>query len=152
MHLRSVSPKLVNYMFGKTSSTLKQAATRVIFRQCFLEHSSSLTKILPVDSLHYRYTEEDLGQQDVYDEYINFVLNKTVLKTLVHRLNLPMDSLLNFEIELLLHRMAAFFGSLKVLPPERTFSYDSEADSISSGNSDDSSISSGEGDSDLEYW
>ena len=85
---------------------------------------------------------------DVYDEYINFVLNRTVLRALVVRLNLPQDSLLNFEVELLLHQIASKFSSFKIMQPERFYS-----DSDDSAVSDDSESSSlEEGDSDLEYW
>ncbi|VDI25504.1 Hypothetical predicted protein [Mytilus galloprovincialis] len=151
LHLRSVCDKLVNYMFGRTSSTLQQTATRVIFKQCFLGKTCSLTQLMPADTLKQRFSDADLSNLDVYDEYINFVLNKTVLRALVDKLNLPHDSILSFEIELLLHQMASRFGACKVLPPENMFNGESDS-SISSDDSNNSSFSPDEGDSDLEYW
>lgn len=150
-HLRSICDKLVNYMFGRTSSTLKQTAARTIFKQCFLDKTCSLSQIMPADTLKQRFSDADLGNIDVYDEYINFVLNKTVLRALVDKLNLPHDSILNFEIELLLHQMASRFSTYKVLPPENMFNGESDS-SFNSTDSDNSSFSGDEGDSDLEYW
>ncbi|CAG2257658.1 unnamed protein product [Mytilus edulis] len=151
IQLESVCDKLVNYMFGRTSSTLQQTATRVIFKQCFLGKTCSLTQLMPADTLKQRFSDADLSNLDVYDEYINFVLNKTVLRALVDKLNLPHDSILSFEIELLLHQMASRFGACKVLPPENMFNGESDS-SISSDDSNNSSFSPDEGDSDLEYW
>ncbi|CAG2212213.1 unnamed protein product [Mytilus edulis] len=147
LHLRSVCDKLVNYMFGRTSSTLQQTATRVIFKQCFLGKTCSLTQLMPADTLKQRFSDADLSNLDVYDEYINFVLNKTVLRALVDKLNLPHDSILSFEIELLLHQMASRFGACKVLPPENMFNGESDS-SISSDDSNNFSFSPDEGDSD----
>lgn len=142
--------KLLHMMFGKTTASLKQLAARTIFTQCFLEGSNALGKILPVNTIKDRFSGADLQQIDVYDEYISLVLNKTVLKALVTRLGLPQDSIVNFEIELLLHQMASRFSSYKLLPPENVFSGESD-DSLSLTDSD-VSASADEGDSDLEYW
>ena len=148
VHLKSVSHKLVNMMFGRTTSSLRQLATRSIFHHCFLRGGCCLTKLMPSDTLKQRFSNADLTQMDVYDEYINFVLNRTVLRALVVRLNLPQDSLLNFEVELLLHQIASKFSSFKIMQPESFYS-----DSDDSAVSDDSESSSlEEGDSDLEYW
>ncbi|XP_060076255.1 uncharacterized protein LOC132555891 [Ylistrum balloti] len=145
--LKSVSHKLVNSMFGRTTATLQQLAARKIFHSCFLEGSSSLGKLMPAETLKNRYSNADLKHWDVYDEYVTLGLNQAVLRALVIRLNLPQDSELNFKIELLLHRMASKFSTYKVLQPETIFGGDDTDNS-----NDSNSESQDEGDSDLEYW
>ncbi|XP_062568077.1 uncharacterized protein LOC134230326 [Saccostrea cucullata] len=149
-HLKIVSDKLVRMMCGRTTAGLRQLATRTIFKQVFLQSTKSLGKLLPSTSLKSCLKNADLHQMDVYDEYINLVLNRTVLQALVVRLGLPGDSLVNFEVELLLHQMASRFSGFKVVPPESPYSGESGESSVS----DDSDLSSSqdEGDSDLEYW
>ncbi|KAK3096831.1 hypothetical protein FSP39_003783 [Pinctada imbricata] len=135
-------------MFGKTTASLRQLAARSIFHHCFLKGSCCLAKLMPSDTLKMRFSNADLSQMDVYDEYINFVLNKTVLRALVVRLNLPQDSLVNFEVELLLHQLSSKFSSFKIIQPESFYS--NSDDSAVSEDSQSSSLE--EGDSDLEYW
>lgn len=149
-HLKPMCHQLVNLMFGRTSATLQQLAARRIFKQCFLDGCCSLGKLMPVDSLKNRYSNADLKHADTYEEYVMLGLNQTVLKALVVRLGLPQDSLVHFEVELLLHQISSRFSSYKLLPPENMFGTDSSDSSL---NSDDSIASSSEGgDSDLEYW
>jgi len=136
-------------MFGRTTATLQQLAARKIFQHCFLDGSCTLGKIMPADTLKHRYSNADLKEVDVYDEYVTLGLNQAVLKALVVRLNLPQDSLVNLEVELLLHQMASKFSTFKVIRPENMFGSESES---SSPHSEDSDNSQDEGDSDLEYW
>lgn len=149
-HLKVVSHKLVRMMGGRSTAGLRQLATRTIFKQVFLQSTNSLGKLLPSTSLKFCLKNADLRQMDVYDEYINLVLNRTVLQALVVRLGLPSDSMVNFEVELLLHQMASRFSGFKILPPENLYSGESGESSVTEDS--DLSTSQDEGDSDLEYW
>lgn len=149
-HLKVVSHKLVRMMSGRSTAGLRQLATRTIFKQVFLQSTNSLGKLLPSTSLKFCLQNADLRQMDVYDEYINLVLNRTVLQALVVRLGLHGDSLVNFEVELLLHQMASRFSGFKILPPENLYSGESGESSVTEDS--DLSTSQDEGDSDLEYW
>ncbi|KAK3580495.1 hypothetical protein CHS0354_001094 [Potamilus streckersoni] len=147
-HLRTVSSQLIHMMFGQTSS-LCQLTARTLFNHCFIKQRKCIHKLLPIKALHEKLNNDEYKPQDSYEEYINLILNKTMLQVLISQLSLPQDSLLNFEVELLLHRMANLFSTFKVTPPENMFS--GEDYSIDS-NESDSAISPEEGDSDLEYW
>ena len=149
-HLKVVSDKLVKMMCGRSTAGLRQLATRTIFQQVFLQSTKSLGKLLPSSSLQSCLKNADLRQMDVYDEYINLVLNRTVLQALIVRLGLPSDSLINFEVELLLYQMASRFSGFKILPPESMYNEDSGESSLSEDS--ELSTSQDEGDSDLEYW
>nr|XP_022289585.1 uncharacterized protein LOC111101404 [Crassostrea virginica]XP_022289586.1 uncharacterized protein LOC111101404 [Crassostrea virginica]XP_022290650.1 uncharacterized protein LOC111102275 [Crassostrea virginica]XP_022290652.1 uncharacterized protein LOC111102275 [Crassostrea virginica] len=149
-HLKVVSDKLVRMMCGRSTAGLRQLATRTIFQQVFLQSTKSLGKLLPSSSLQSCLKNADLRQMDVYDEYINLVLNRTVLQALIVRLGLPSDSLINFEVELLLYQMASRFSGFKILPPESMYNEDSGESSLSEDS--ELSTSQDEGDSDLEYW
>lgn len=142
-HLSNISSNLVHLMFGQTSAGLKQLAARALFHNCFIKHRTSISKLLPVNVI-----DHDLH---IYDDYIGFVLNRTVLQTLVKRLALPRDFLMNFEVELLLHRIAHKMSRMKAMPPENIFC---ESDGSLSDVSDSESTGYSEegGDSDLEYW
>ncbi|KAL5009734.1 hypothetical protein ScPMuIL_012039 [Solemya velum] len=147
-HLQHYASQLISSMFGQTSATLRQLSARKLFQHCFINHTECLSKLLPIDTLIKKFTNEDLKFSDTYDEYINLILNRTVLRTLVSNLSLPHDSLLNFEVELLLYQMASLFSSFKFTRPENVFIGNTDTESSDS----DDSPSVGEGDSDLEYW
>lgn len=145
-HLQSISNKLICMMFGQTSASLMQLATRSVFHHCFIKNRTCISNLLPSDSLKQKLVEDNY--HDTYEDYINFILNRTVLQTLVARLSLPKASLLNFEIELFHHRLANKLSHLKAMPPENIF-----CDSDGSIDLSDSDATQSEGgDSDLEYW
>ena len=145
-HLQSISNRLLPMMFGQTSSSLMQLATRSVFHHCFVQNRTCIYKLLPSEGLKQKLIED--SYHDTNEEYINLILNKTVLQTLVATLSLPKSSLLNFEVELLLHRLAYKLSSLKAMPPENIF-----CDSDGSVDLSDSDTTQSEGgDSDLEYW
>ena len=145
-HLQSISNQLVCMMFGQTSASLMQLAARSVFHHCFIRSRTCISKLLPSDSLKQKLIEEN--SHDTYEEYINFILNRTVLQTLVSRLSLPKASVMNFEIELFQHRLASKLSTLKAMPPENIF-----CDSDGSLEFTDSDTTQTEGgDSDLEYW
>ena len=145
-HLQSISNQLVQMMFGQTSASLMQLATRSVFHHCFVKNRTCVFKLLPSEGLKQKLIEDN--DLDTYEEYINFILNETVLQTLVAKLSLPKSSLLNFEVELFLYRLANKLSSLKAMPPENIF-----CDSDGSMEFSDSDTTQSEGgDSDLEYW
>lgn len=145
-HLQSICNQLVSMMFGQTSASLTQLATRSVFHHCFIKNRMCVFKLLPSDSLKQKLVDDNL--HDAYEEYISFILNRTVLQALVAKLSLPKSSVVNFEVELLLHRLANKLSSLKAMPPENIF-----CDSDGSIDLTDSDTTQSEGgDSDLEYW
>ncbi|KAK6171501.1 hypothetical protein SNE40_019678 [Patella caerulea] len=150
MELRPIAGALIHLLFGRTTSTLSQLATRNIFQHSLIKSTACLQRILPVSTFKQKFLVEDLKHFDTYDEYVSMVLNRTVLKTLINMLHLPQDSLINFQVELLLHQMAVKFSKYKVLRPDGILS-DLSDESINSDDTD-SSESPDEGDSDLEYW
>ncbi|KAL4232720.1 hypothetical protein ACF0H5_007408 [Mactra antiquata] len=148
-HLSNISDNLVNLMFGQASATLKQLAARSIFHQCFIKHRRCISKLLPVDVI--KETVENTRELHPYEDYISFILNTTVLQTLVKHLGLPRDFLVNFEVELLLHRLAHKMSSMKAMPPENIFC-DSDGSLSDLSESESTGYSEEGGDSDLEYW
>lgn len=151
LHLRSLGTQLLHMMFGRGTASLQQLAARTIFHQCLIKNNGCLSKIIPVDSIGQEFTSDDFKQCDVYDDYVMVILNRTVLQALIHKLSLPQDSLMNFEAELVLHRMASKFSTFKAFPPDDIFNYTSD-DSMNESEDSDSSLEQDEGDSDLEYW
>ncbi|KAK7494831.1 hypothetical protein BaRGS_00013958 [Batillaria attramentaria] len=149
-HLRQHTHQLVHLMFGGTTCTLQQLAARQLFKRCLVESTEYLCRILPVATIQQRFSPEDLGEREVYEEYMELVVNHTVLHGLVELLGLPKDTLLHLEVELLLQRLGLQVAGLKVHRPDPTDPAVSDEDA----SSDDSSysVSQEEGDSDLEYW
>lgn len=148
-HLSTYSGHLVNLMFGQTSATLKQMAARSLFHQCFIKHRTCISKLLPVEVIQQSVSaDHDIH---TYEDYINFILNTTVLQTFVKSLGLPKDFLMNFEVELLLHRIAHKMSHMKAMPPENIFC-DSDGSMSDMSDSDSTGYSEEGGDSDLEYW
>lgn len=149
-HLSNMSNQLPNLMFGQTSASLRQLATRTIFQHCFIKHRNCVAKLLPVDVIKETVSNMDANDIQPYEDYINFILNSTVLQAFVKHLGLPRDFLVNFEVELLLHRIAHKMSVLKAMPPENIFC---ESDgSLSDLSGSESAYSEEGGDSDLEYW
>ena len=145
-HLQSISNQLVCMMFGQTSASLMQLAARSLFHQCFIKSRTCLSRLLPSDGLKQKLIEEN--SHDTYEDYINLILNQTVLQTLVSKLTLPKASVVNFEVELFLHRLANKLSQMKAMPPENIF-----CDSDGSLDFTDTDTTQSEGgDSDLEYW
>ncbi|XP_071112304.1 uncharacterized protein [Haliotis cracherodii] len=144
-HLYPYSARLIPLMFGGVTSTLSQAAARVIFQQCLLANTRCIQRILPVAAIQNSFDSEELQNLDLYGDYVTMVLNRTVVRSLVQLLGLPTNSLLNFEVELLLHQMAVHFARFKLRRPNLALSDEDYTDS-------DDSIDTEEGDSDLEYW
>ncbi len=144
-HLYPVATRLIPLMFGGVTSTLSQAAARVIFHQCLLVNTRCLQRILPVAAFQNNFDSEELQNFEMYGEYVTMVLNRTVVRSLVQLLGLPANSVVNFEVELLLHQMAFHFAKFKLRRPDSLVSDDDYSDS-------DDSVNTEEGDSDLEYW
>ena len=145
-HLQSISNQLLQMMFGQTSATLVQLSARTLFHHCFIKSRTCVSRLLPGDSVTQKLIEEN--SHDTYEDYINLILNRTVLQTLVSRLLLPKASVVNFEIELFLHRLANKLSAMKAMPPENIF-----CDSDGSLDFTDTDTTQSEGgDSDLEYW
>ncbi|ESO85757.1 hypothetical protein LOTGIDRAFT_235723 [Lottia gigantea] len=151
LELRPIAGALIHLLFGRTTSTLSQLATRCVFQNSLIKNTLCLQRILPVSTFKQKFLVEDLEHFDTYEEYVCLILNRTVLKTLINLLNLPQDSLINFEVELLLHQMAVKFSKYKILRPDNVIS-DLSDESVHSSESDSSNDSLDEGDSDLEYW
>lgn len=90
----------------------------------------------------------DIYDREIYEEFINTILDKDLLQRFLFHFSLPQNSLLNFLIELLFHRMLVLFSSFYIdttsLLFEKQIPYDSS--------SEDSDFFANEGDSDLEYW
>lgn len=151
-HLSNICNELVAQMFGQTTATLKQLATRSVLQQCFIkQHSSCFAHLFPAgvttQNVCYGHDQPSLEDQ------IHFQLNTSALQTLIKHLGLPCDFLVNFEVELLLCRIAHKFCQMKPVPPEDIF-YDSDGGSMSELLDSESTDYSEEygGDSDLEYW
>lgn len=148
-HLSNISSYLVHLMFGQTSAGLKQLAARSLFHECFIKHRTCISKLLPVNVIQKSVTQET--DYHPYEDYIGFILNKTVLQTFVKSLGLPRDFLMNFEVELLLHRIAHKMSHMKAMPPENIFC-DSDGSLSDISESESTGFSEEGGDSDLEYW
>lgn len=150
-HLSDMSSQLPNLMFGQTSASLRQLAARSIFRHCFVKHRTCVAKILPVDIIKETVSGDGISDVYPYEDYINFILNSTVIQALVKHLGLPRDFVVNFEVELLLHRIAHKMSQMKAVPPENIFCESDGSLSDLSG-SESAAYSEEGGDSDLEYW
>lgn len=150
IHLQQHQGQLLHLLFGGTTSTLQQLSARQIFRLCLVESTQCLCRIVPAATFRQRFTLEDFWEREVYEEYMELVVNHTVLRGLVALLGLPADTLLYLEVELLLQRLGLRLTRLKVNRPDPVLSTQSDDDL----SSDDSlySVSQDEGDSDLEYW
>ena len=148
-HLVTSGSQLVRLMFGQTSASLRQLATRTIFHQCFIKQKTCVSDLLASEVLKRSLTEE--SNPHTYEEYIHLILNRTVLQMLIAKLGLPRDFLFNFEVELLLHRIANKMADLKPMPPENIF-HDSDGSLSDYSDSESAQFSEEGGDSDLEYW
>ena len=148
-HLTNIASKICNMMFGQTTATLRQLAARTLFHQCFIKCQTGVSKLLPSEAIKQSVIEESNGHS--YEEYINFILNQSVLQLLISKLGLPTNSLINFEVELFLHRIANKFSGMKAMPPENIFC-ESDGDLSDLSDSESTQYSEEGGDSDLEYW
>ena len=147
-HLSNLSNQMPNLMFGQTSASLRQLATRTIFRHCFITHRTCVGKLLPIEIIKESVCSNGIHP---HEDYINFILNSTVLQALIKHLGLPRDFIMNFEVELLLHRIAHKMSQMKAMPPENIFC-DSDGSCSDLSGSESTGYSEEGGDSDLEYW
>lgn len=150
--LRQHRDCLVRRLFGGTTCTLRQLAARTVFRQCLVDSTAALQRILPVTTFQHRFQPLDLRQREVYEEYMGLVVNHTVLKALVALLALPADTLLCLQLELLHQQLGLRLSALSVDRPELDFNILSEDHTQAASSEDNSEASEEGGDSDLEYW
>lgn len=148
-HLRQHRTQLVQRLFGCTTCSLQQLAARQVFRQCLVDSTAALQRILPVATFQQRFQPQELRQREVYEEYMGLVVNHTVLRALVSLLGLPTDTLLCLQVELLLQQLGLRLSAFHVERPDPVYPLVSDSEYPSSS---DSSVSEDGGDSDLEYW
>ncbi|XP_036356448.1 uncharacterized protein LOC115214915 isoform X1 [Octopus sinensis] len=157
-HLKDFFPEFINWipvsipsiqmLFGQTTASLKQLAVRVIFQEFFCNNISYIAFLMEQEARSLYENVSDIYDRDIYEEFINTILDRKLLQRFLFHFSLPQNSLLNFLIELLFHRMLVLFSSFYIDTTsflfEKQIPYDSS--------SDDSDFFANEGDSDLEYW
>ena len=148
-HLKIFGNNLVNLMFGKISSSLRQLCVRNIFQNCLVKPAAAKLSLLGI--------EENVGQEDIdlnsdldlglNDKvtYWSNVITTEVLKRLISVLSLPADTLVYFEVELFTRQLCTKLCLFRYPDEEfqNVLEWFSESDELSSGE---------EGESDIEYW
>ncbi|GAB1598107.1 uncharacterized protein LOC115214915, partial [Argonauta hians] len=157
-HMKDFFPEFINWipiasqtihmLFGQTTATLKQLSVRIIFQEYFCKNINYIATLMHQEARSLFESISDIYDRDIYQEFINVVLDKKFLRRFLSHYSLPQNSLLNFLIELLFQRMLVLFSSFYIDTTsflfEKQIPYDSS--------SDDSDFFANEGDSDLEYW
>ncbi|XP_076445223.1 uncharacterized protein LOC143283073 [Babylonia areolata] len=141
--------RLLPLLFGGVTCSLQQLCARRVFRQCLVDSTHCLQRILPVSTFQQHFQPQELREREVYQEYMELVLNSTVLSALVSLLGLPTNALFCLQVELLLQQLGLKLSELHVERPDPSCPLVGDEHPASSS---DSSVSEDGGDSDLEYW